>query len=113
MTVIFEVVSKIGKEVRLTDVQWTHMKARHKELRNQIGKMRLVLTEPDSIWHSPREEVYHFYRRFTKTPVSEKYLLLVVKYVDDEGFVVTGFFVSRIRKRGRVLVYGKEDSDSL
>lgn len=103
----------MGKEVRLTEAQWAHIKARHKELRGQIEKMRLVLMEPDSIWHSPKEEVYHFYRRFTKTPVSEKYLLLVVKYLDDEGFVITGFFVSRIRKKDRVLIYGKEDINSL
>lgn len=96
----------MGKEVRLTDVQWAHIKARHKELRGQISKMRLALMDPDSIWLSPRDDVHHFCRKFTKAPVSEKYLLL------DEGFVVTGFFVSRIRKRGRVLVYEEEDINS-
>ena len=76
-------------------------------------KIKAALKEPDFIWYSPKEENLHFYKWFDVTPVSKKYLLLVVKFLNEEGFIVTAFFVSRIRRKDKVLVYGKEDPDSL
>ena len=76
-------------------------------------KIKAALKEPDSIWYSSREENHHFYKRFDATPVSKKYLLLIVKFLNNEGFIVTAFFVSRIRRKDKVLIYGKEDTDSL
>ena len=76
-------------------------------------KIKATLKEPDSVWYSSKEENHHFYKWFEATPVSEKYLLVVVKFLNDEGFVVTAFFVSRMRRKDKVLVYGKEDTDSL
>lgn len=111
--VVFEVTSKLGKRVRLTEVQNLHITSRHRELGNQTGKMRITLEEPDSVWYSTAEDVHHFYKWFTQTPISEKYLLVIVKHLDDEGFIVTSFFVSKIRKRNKVLVYGRGSLHSL
>jgi hypothetical protein len=61
----------------------------------------------------PKEENHHFYKWFDATPVSEKYLLVVVKFLNDEDFVVTAFFVSKIRRKDKVLVYGKKNTDIL
>lgn len=92
---MFEVTSHLGKRVQLTDMQWSHITLRHKELRDQIEKMKLTLMRPDNIYYSPSEETYHYCKRFSATPVSEKYLLLVVKHRDDEGFIITAFFAAR------------------
>jgi hypothetical protein len=105
--VIFEVVSKLGKRIRLTEVQWTHMRSRHPELADQIERMKATLVDPDLVYHSPKEDNYHYHKRFKKTPVTEKFLLLIVKHLNEEGFVITGFFVSRIREKDKVLVYEK------
>ena len=71
--------------------------------------MKLTLTEPDTVYHSVGEDTYHYYKKFSSTPVSEKYLLLVAKHHDGEGFIITAFFVAGIRRQDKVLVYGSKN----
>jgi hypothetical protein len=103
---VFEVTSRLGTKIRLSDMQWSHIEARHRELRGQLDKMKLTLIEPDTVYYSAGEETYHYYKKFSRTPVSEKFLLLVAKHRDGEGFIITAFFVARIRRQEKVLVYG-------
>jgi len=100
---IYEAISKLGKRIRLTETQWNHIKGKHVEIDNQRAKMILTLEEPDFIYHDPAEENYHYYRNFKETPVTEKHLLLIVKHLNDEGFIITAFFVPKIRTKGKVL----------
>jgi hypothetical protein len=34
-------------------------------------------------------------------------ILLIIKHLNGEGFIITGFFVSKIRMKNKVLVYEK------
>ena len=109
--VIFETLSKLGKQIRLTDAQWEHIRRNHRELDNQLQKMQQALEHPDLVYYCPAEENYQYYKYFQRTPVTEKYLMLVVKHLNDEGFIITAFFMSpaKIRKTGKVVIYGQED----
>jgi hypothetical protein len=111
--VVFETASKIGKRIRLTEVQWAHMSSKHPELVSQVDRMVTTLEEPDSIYHSPGEDCFHYAKLFKQTPVSEKYLLLIVKHLNNEGFIITAFFVPGLKTKGKVLVYGKKNLDKL
>ena len=106
---VFEVVSRLGTKIRLSDIQWSHIEVRHEELRRQLDKMKLALIEPDTVYYSAGEKTYHYYKKFSSTPVSAKYLLLVAKHRDGEGFIITAFFVARIRRQEKVLVYGSKN----
>ena len=108
---VFEVMSRLGTKIHLSNIQWSHIEARHKELRGQLDKMKLTLTEPDAVYRSVGEETHHYYKKFSSTPVSEKYMLLVTKHREGEGFIITAFFVAKIRKREKVQVYGSKNSD--
>lgn len=111
--VVFEVISKTGKKIRLTDVQWAHMSSKHPELENQTDKTITALQEPDYVYHSPNENNFHYLKFFKQTPITEKYLLLIIKHLNGEGFIITGFFVSKIKTKNKVLVYGKENLNKL
>jgi len=37
-----------------------------------------------------------------ETPVTEKYLLVAIKTLNREGFIVTAFFTDRVKKGGFV-----------
>ena len=113
MLIVFEALSKLNKKIRLTEIQWAHIELKHKELRNQIQKMIGTLENPNFIYYSPAEESYHYYKYFKETPVTEKYLLLVVKHLNDEGYIITAFFVTRIRKEGKEVKYEKENIHKL
>ena len=110
---IFETISVLHRSIRLTDVQWAHIRGRHPEMESQQDKLKEALENPDFVVHSVRDDTYHYVRKYTETPVSEKHVLLVVKHLNGDGFVITAFFVSRIRKEGKVVVYGKEAYDQL
>ncbi len=106
---VLETDSRLGKRIRLTEVQWDHIAYKHKEIIDQIEKIKQVLEDPDTIYFSPSEDNYQYCKLYRETPVTEKYLLLVVKHLNGEGFVITAFFVSRIKVKGKVQAYAKED----
>ncbi|MEW5947292.1 MAG: hypothetical protein AB1742_13955 [bacterium] len=105
--VVFETLSIQNKNIRLTEPQWFHIRHKHSECDGQTDKMISTITAPDVILHDRREDVYHYLRHFQETPVTEKFMLTIVRHLNDEGFVITAFFVSKIRLEGKVKVYEK------
>ena len=65
--VIFETVSKLGKDIRLTDVQWIHILRKHGELKSQIQKMKQTLQDPGLVYYCPDEENYQLTNTFSKS----------------------------------------------
>ena len=43
-------------------------------------------------------EVWLFYKLYAKTPVTQKFMLVVVQILNGEGFIVTAFFTDKIKK---------------
>jgi len=69
----------------------------------QIDKIRDTLSNPDIIVKSKTDpEVELFYRHYVITPVTEKYLCVVVKVLVGDIFIITAYFTDTI-KRGEVL----------
>lgn len=102
--IVFTVHSVLCRHIRLTETQWRHIRKRQ-EMRSQFNRMRATLSEPDVVYYVPDESSYHYYRFYPQTPVSRKYMLVVVKHLDDEGFVITCFYARRISKPEKVLLY--------
>jgi hypothetical protein len=103
---IFEVLSKQGVNARLTKTQWDHIALRHKELENQRDKIKETLQEPNFILYSTTDHNYQYYRYYSKTPFTAKYLLVNVKKSNSHGFIITAFFVGKIKEKGKVKIYG-------
>jgi len=100
--VVLEVRSKLGKVIVLDENRWKHV-LEHPEMENQRFKIEETLVDPDEV----RESVYTssiwlFYKLYANTPVSEKYLLVVVEVLDGEGFIVTTFFTDKVKKGGLI-----------
>ncbi|KPV64118.1 MAG: hypothetical protein AOA66_0432 [Candidatus Bathyarchaeota archaeon BA2] len=95
---IFEVVAKFGKKVRLTEGKCDHVCKSHPEVTGEIGKMKETLVSPQMIRRSLYDEkVWLFYRFFEDTPVTEKYLMVAARILNDEGFVVTSYFTDKVK----------------
>ena len=110
---IFNIVSNLDRKIKLTEVQWKHIKSRHKELVGQTNKMIETLNDPDTVFYSNKDDVHHYCKLFQKTPVSKKYLLVIVKHINGEGFIITTFFVSKLRRKDKEIIYGKENINSV
>ncbi len=92
--VIFVVKSRNGKEIRLTNAQWKHVSYRHPEMVNLLKDIEETIKNPTSI-RKHSEAIMKFYK-FIKN--KKKYLMVAVKVLNGEGFVVTSYFTTKIQK---------------
>ena len=92
-----------GRITRLTDERLRHMEVNHPEMFGQLEKIESTLLQPDIIVRSRTDpEVELFYKYYPNTPVTEKYLCVVVTTSNRDSFIVTSYFTDTI-KRGEVL----------
>jgi hypothetical protein len=97
----FEDVYK--RRIRLTDERQEHIESDHPEMSDQIAKVRETLLNPDIIIRSKTDpEAELFYRHYNTTPVTKKYLCVVVKSIIEDLFIITVYFTDSI-KRGEIL----------
>ena len=69
----------------------------------QLDKMHETLLDPDRIIKAGTyADVELFYRHYEVTPVTKKYLCVVVKISNGDMFIITAYFTDRM-KRGEVL----------
>jgi len=99
---VLEVRSKLGEVVGLDEDRWKHV-LEHPEMENQSSKIEETLVDPDEVRESVHvSSIWLFYKFYTNSPVSEKYLLVAVKVSDGEGFIVTAFFTDKVKKGGLI-----------
>lgn len=91
------------RQIRLTVERQEHIEADHPEMSGQVNKIRETLLNPDRVIRSKTDpDVELFYRYYRATPVTEKYLCVVVKVLADNLFIITAYFTDTI-KRGEIL----------
>lgn len=85
-------------DIRLTDERKKHI-LRRPEMRNQMDKIAETLRNPEFAMESKFDKsVKLFYRLYPKTPVTRKYLLVAVKYLIGDAFIITAFFTDRVKE---------------
>jgi hypothetical protein len=95
---LLKVICILGKVVSLSSDRWQHVLS-HPELKNQRTRIKETLAAPDEIRASAQNpEIWLFYRLYPKTPVTTKYMLVVVKVSNEEGFIVTAFYTDKVKK---------------
>lgn len=94
-----EIVTDIfGRKIRITDERMNHV-LRHSEMVGQKRKIKETLANPDSIITSKYDKSVLLYHKYYKnTPFGEKYLLVAVKLLQDDAFIITTFFTDKIKK---------------
>lgn len=109
--VILEVISALNKEIRLTEVQFSHIILHHPEIKNQEDKIISTLQEPDLVLFDEPKNNYNYYKKFESTPVTEKMLHAIVKHLNSGGFIITTYFTDKIMSKGRVVVYERSNNE--
>ena len=95
MNNIFEITDKTGRKIRLTKTQFKHIIC-HKGMENEIEKIKDTLIGPFKIVPHETGELYDYYRYYENRKKKAKFLQVVVKYLNGDGFVITAYFVSKI-----------------
>ncbi len=95
MEIIFEVIDKKGRKIRLTKKQWSHIRIEHKDFIEQED-IKKAITNSIKIVSHEIEDVQDHYLYFKHRKSRSKYLKVVVKYLNGEGFIITAYFVPYI-----------------
>jgi len=95
--IIFDVIDKTGRKVRLTKKQWSHINRKHPLVASYIEEIKDALIKPDAITDSDQEDVYFYYKyyKFLKSPY--KHILVMVKHLNGEGFIITVYLEKNIK----------------
>ena len=95
MSYIFTVKTKSGKIVHLSHERWTHIVQKHQDLSGSLEKIRETIIEPSFIKENRYEKEIRDYYKYYKE--DKRYLLVAVKYLNDEGFTTTSFFTKKVQ----------------
>ena len=91
-----------GRRVRLTDERWRHI-LDHSELASMQAAIERAVVEPESVVRSATDPTVTLNYRYEKvTLVGDKWLCVVIKYTEDDAFVLTAYLTDR-PKSGEVI----------
>lgn len=91
-----------GISIRLTDERVAHI-LEHPEMTEMLDAIQEVLLHPQFVVQSNSEETTHlYYQYYSKTLVGGKYLCVIVKFGENDPFVLTAYLTDKIKK-GTVL----------
>ena len=88
--------------VSLTEERRAHL-LEHPEMREQEDKLTETLLEPDVVIQSQSDDTVRLFHRFyRRLAIRDKYLCVVVKYVEGDVFIITAYFTDKV-KRGEII----------
>ena len=102
MDEIETVDSKNNVPIRLTYKQWAHIVETHDYMSGCLDMIIETVSDPDYIVHGWTDELIAL-KHYSKTVISEKFVIVVYKESANNGFVITAFMTSepeRIIRRG-------------
>jgi hypothetical protein len=92
-----------NRAIRLTDERLHHLETDHPEMAGQTPRIAEALANPDRIVRSRTDvTVELFYKWYPSSPVTAKFLCVVVKTLPDDQFIITAYYTDAV-KRGEVL----------
>ena len=94
MAWVFEIIDKSGRKIHLSKERWIHINEEHPEISPYLEELQEALKRPDKIASFEYDEDVRYYYKYLKhRKQTAKHLLLIVKYLNGEGFIITAYFV--------------------
>lgn len=86
-----------GRPIRLTDERLQHILA-HAEMVEMEPAIELALRNPEIVRRSNTDSTVHLYYRYHKnTIVGDKWLCVVVKYLETDAFIITAYLTDKLK----------------
>ena len=96
MEIVFEVTDKSGRTIHLSNERWKHVNQEHPEVAPHVQDIKDALVHPTKIVPYEEDDKVNYYYRYFKQRQS-KYMLVIVKYLNSHGFIITAYFVRNIK----------------
>lgn len=98
MSYIFQTTDESGRKIYLSKERWTHINQEHPEVSDYLEEIKETLKNPTKIKEIDYDkDVRYFYRYYKNIELSAKNLLVIAKYLNGEGFIITAYFVRSIK----------------
>jgi hypothetical protein len=95
-------LSKNGISIRLTNERWIHIIIGHPELIGYYVEVLETIKDPEVIYAGKSGEYIAI-----KNIKNKKYMVVIYKELNNDGFVITAFTTNRIKKlRKRRVIWG-------
>ena len=96
MEVLIEVIDKTSRKIHLSKERYKHIQ-KHPHMYDSLEIIKIAIQNPTTIRYNEEDnKVAFFYREFKENDISEKYLLVSVKYLNGDGFIITSFYTNKI-----------------
>jgi len=96
MDIIFETTDKTGRKIRLTKERWSHITIKHPDMSNYLEETEETIKFSQKIIPHTRGRLFDFYKHYKHKKGKLKFLKVVAKYLNGEGFILSAYFVPRI-----------------
>lgn len=94
---VLQVKDKTNRIICLTRERYKHI-LKHPDMQNKLEEIRECVQNPIQITTYKIEEDIKFYYKYEKQRTSKaKYLRTIVRYLNGEGFIITAFYVEKIK----------------
>ena len=90
---LLETKDKSGIKIYLTTERWRHIAEEHPEVAPFLQDFHDILLHPTTCSSYEYTEKVNYYYKYFKNPQSS-YLLILVKYLNGEGFIITAYFTN-------------------
>ena len=98
MRIIFEVTDKNNKLIRLTNKQHSHIMEEHSYMHEYLEQIKETLQSPDKIrTYSFNRNVKYFYKGYKNLEKPNQFLLVIVKYLNGEGYIISSYLTAKIQ----------------
>ncbi|OGH19786.1 MAG: hypothetical protein A3D74_01425 [Candidatus Levybacteria bacterium RIFCSPHIGHO2_02_FULL_37_13] len=98
---LFEVRDVFGRKIRTTKDYWLKIKTlKHQELRFGIIEVKKTLKIPDEVRRSVTDETVLL---FSKKVTEYDILIVAVKVLNSDGFLVTVYQTKKYTKKGKLV----------
>ena len=91
----FEITDKTGRKIHLSSERWEHI-CEHKGMDKYLEEIKETLNYPMKIVQHKEGELYDYYNYYKHRKSKNKFLKVVVKYLNGDGFVLSAYFVSYV-----------------
>ena len=98
MAWIFEIKDKSNRKIHLSKERWSHINQEHPEVSEYLQEMQETIENPVKIKiYKYDGNVRYYYRYYKSRESAAKYMLVIVKYLNGNGFIITAYFVRNIK----------------
>ena len=89
MVHVLDVIDRTGRRIYLPEPRWKHIAAKHPDVATKLYEIENALRFPTTILPQELDKTKHDY--YLRRKASGDYLVVVVKYLNGTGYVLTAF----------------------